>query len=607
MHLTAMNVASQANAPDEVAHDLVDMLLRCPAFADVDRMALARVVRGASLRYAAADAGVPDLDSPFVVQRGALMVYDAQGRTTDLIAAEEFHQPNAGERMQALDGTLILILPPWAADIAWSQSPRAILAATAPGAPQIDLQTTPVGQLMGQEELVTAQAEETCRAVAERMTAHNVSSVVILGRDEPGIVTDRDLRIRLVAVGGSVEDPVGSIATFPVRTTPAGTPVFSALIEMLSTGTHHLPVTDGGRLIGMVTSSDLLKLQTRSPLHLRTALDRARTVEECAAAMGGLPETVRALRAAGTTPTQVSAVLATVADRCATRLLALATDVLGPAPAPYGWVAFGSQARREVSLGSDQDTGLIIADGLEADAHDWFARLGTWVTAGLEQCGYPRCHGGVMASEAQWRHDISGWRQRFSRWISTPSEAHVMGAEIAFDVRTVAGEIDAADVIAPVIRQAADHGIFLGRLGLQAISHRPPLGFRGRLTVDRSGAHAGTLDLKGGALMPIVDIARLHTLARGGSEVSTTDRLHAAAAARVLSRDLAATLAAGHELALGIRLDRAVAQLDTGLPPSNRVDPTALPALVRSQLKETFKAVRTAQESIQSTYQLIDN
>ncbi|HUG83152.1 MAG TPA: hypothetical protein VMM13_01240, partial [Euzebya sp.] len=111
MHPTAMNVASQANAPDEVAQDLVDMLLRCPAFADVDRMALARVVRAASLRYAAADTGVPDLDSPFVVQRGALLVYDAQGRTTDLIAAEEFHQPNAGERMQALDGTLILILP----------------------------------------------------------------------------------------------------------------------------------------------------------------------------------------------------------------------------------------------------------------------------------------------------------------------------------------------------------------------------------------------------------------------------------------------------------------------------------------------------------------
>jgi CBS domain-containing protein len=220
----------------------------------------------------------------------------------------------------------------------------------------------------------------------------------------------------------------------------------------------------------------------------------------------------------------------------------------------------------------------------------------------LERCGYARCGGGVMASNDAWRHEAGVWRQHFADWIERPSETHLLESTIAFDLRTVAGPLLVRDVLLPTIARAADHGIFLGRLARDATRHRPPLGFFGRFAVERSGAHAGSFDIKGGVMVPIADIARLHALSGGDSEISTDDRLAAAVAGGHLSPGLAGTLRAGYELAIGLRLRRHVAQHRAGEDLDNWLDPAALSALARAQLRETFKAIRTAQQSVEARY-----
>jgi CBS domain-containing protein len=267
-----------------------------------------------------------------------------------------------------------------------------------------------------------------------------------------------------------------------------------------------------------------------------------------------------------------------------------------------GWLAFGSHGRREETLSADQDTGLCYPDRLDEKARAWFARLGRWVTDALERCGYPRCPGGVMASEDRWRRSVSGWRDEFRAWIDGPSGEHLLGAEIGFDLRTVTGGLDADTLLGATIATAADSQVFLARLGREAVSHRPPLGFRGRIAVDRSGPNAGTFDVKAGAMLPIADLARLHRLAQRGREVGTFARLEAAAADGSLSPDLAAILREGYGLGLRLRLDRHLQCLRDGLPLDNRVDPGQLPPLVRSTLKETFRAIRSAQSVIESVY-----
>jgi CBS domain-containing protein len=589
---------------DGVLDDVVELLAACPAFTGVERPDLERLAHQAEIAYVAPDTRVDDAvrDRPLVVQRGALRIYDAAGRTVDLVAAGQFHAPLRQGRVEPLEAGLVVLLPTAAIDLAWSASPALLRAMVLdPARPVVDMQTAAVRTVM-RTPLVTVDAAATCRQAAQTMRAHGIASVVVLGGDEPGIVTDRDLRNRLVAEGVDPGTPVGAVASGPLRTVDVSTPLFEALIELLATGTHHLPVTERGRLVGMVTSGDLTRLRTRSPLFLRKALDRADDTAAVAEALKGLPETVAALLVAGTTAGDTGRVVATVTDRVVRRLLVLAQAELGTPPGPYAWLAFGSQARREQALKRDQDSGLVLPDGLDAEGAGWFAALGGWMTDALEACGFPRCPGGVMACEPDWRRTAGEWATTIRGWLAAPSGERLLGAEIGFDVRAVAGELGVERALRPALRDAAHAEVFLAHLARAALRHRPPVGFLGRVAVERSGEHAGTLDVKRAVLLPIVDLARLHTLTRGGDEIGTDERLAAAVADRRVSADLGLALREALELGLRVRLGHHVDQSRDGQRLDDRVDPGTLPPLVRAQLREAFKSVRAAQEAVASVY-----
>ena len=585
--------------PPEVLDDVVDLLVACPAFVGIDRDVLADLAQEAEISYVDA---VTSPEAPaLVVQRGGLVVRDAADRTVDMVARGEFSAPVDDERLDPIEPSMVVWLPDRAIDVAWSAAPDELAEVLERPIRTIDLQTAAVRTLM-QAPVRTAEAGEPCAVVAGRMSEQRISSVVVVDDGRVGIVTDRDLRSRLVARELPATTPIGDIATWDVRTVTARAPVFEALIEMLSAGIHHLPVIEDGRLVGMLSANDVLELGTRNPLHLRAAIDRAATVDDVATALDGLPDAVRALLAAGTTAGDVGRVIATVTDRVQRRLLTLAFAERGDPPGPFGWIAFGSQARREQTLHSDQDHGLLLADGVDDDGDAWWCDTAEWVVSGLEACGYARCNGGVMAVNEAWRHDVSGWRDAFGDWIARPSETHLMDSTIAFDLRTVTGRLQVRELLAPVIATARDNGIFLGRLARDATRHRPPLGFFGGFAVERSGEHKGSFDIKAGVMLPVADIARLHALARGSGDIATDLRLEGAAEAGQVSGDLAATLRAGYELATGLRLRRHLERHDAGAPADNWLDPDDLEALARAQLRETFKAIRTAQQSIENRY-----
>ncbi len=590
--------------PPEVLDDLVDLLVSCPAFVGVDRGRLSPLAHQAQIAYVAA--AEKPLTRALVVQRGALMVRDQQGRSVDMVAEGEFASPAADEKVEPVESALVAWLPERALDLAWSVPASELPArAISPHQSRIDLQTAAVRTVM-REPARVASTDETACAVAARMTENRVSSIIVRDGDRMGIVTDRDLRSRLVAPCRPGDTPIGEVTTFPVRTVDADTPIFEALIDMLTHGVHHLPVIEDDRLVGVVSSNDLLELGSRNPLYLRAAIDRATDVDAIVAAHADLPESVGALLSSGTSPRDVARVIATVTDRIQRRLLVLAQAELGEAPTPYGWIAFGSQGRREQTLYSDQDHGLLLPDGIGSDpqALEYYERLGVWMVDALERCGYARCDGNVMASNERWRRSATGWASAFASWISRPTEAHLLESTIAFDLRTVSGELQVRELLQPTIAQAADNALFLARLARDAVRHRPPIGFLGRFSVHRSGEHEGTLDIKAGAMLPITDIARLLTLARGGPEISTDSRLAAAIADHQISEELGATIRSGYALAIGVRLRHHLDQYRRGVPQDNWVQPDALEPLTRSQLRETFKAIRTVQSNLEVRYRV---
>ena len=120
-------------------------------------------------------------------------------------------------------------------------------------------------------------------------------------------------------------------------------------------------------------------------------------------------------------------------------------------------MTLGSQARREISRGSDQDHAIVISDRGELDraAEQWFSDVATFVSQGLAECGYPLCDGDVMASNPAWRLTQAQWRRQFAIWINEPNPQAVLNCQIFFDARTVVGDPALlASVRADVLGQA---------------------------------------------------------------------------------------------------------------------------------------------------------
>ena len=235
---------------------------------------------------------------------------------------------------------------------------------------------------------VFCEASDPIREIARRMTEEDVTAVLVRVRDGLAIVTDKDLRAKVVAAGRDSAEPVANIMTTPILTIGADRFAFDAMIDMLETGVHHLPVIErSGTVAGVISSDDLVNLGSRSPFTVRRALSQAPDEDALVQAAGGLPSLFVGLLDAGLTAPEIGRVLALQSDTATARLVDFTIERHGPAPVAWAWLALGSVARRELTLASDQDNALAYDDGgvyLGTQSGSVFAlstRDGKWVEA----------------------------------------------------------------------------------------------------------------------------------------------------------------------------------------------------------------------------------
>src|SRR5262249_48565221 len=155
--------------------------------------------------------------------------------------------------------------------------------------------------------------------------------------------------------------PVGSIAGSPVTTVPADQLAIEATVDMLDAAVEHVAVLDGDQVSGVLSASDLLGLDARSPIALRRTILAASDPERLRDGAGQLPALFLALARANVRSRDLGRVLSLQHDAVVTRLLEFSVARRGPAPVAWTWLDFGSAARRELTLASDQDNGLAYA------------------------------------------------------------------------------------------------------------------------------------------------------------------------------------------------------------------------------------------------------
>lgn len=441
---------------------------------------------------------------------------------------------------------------------------------------------------------VSAPAGATILELARIMRDEKVSSVLLLS-EPPAIVTDRDLRNRVLAAGLGPETPAREVASRPVRTVPPGTPVYGAWQAMLEHGIHHLPVEKDGKIVGVVTSTDLLRHHSHGPVLAFKRVERMRSRDGLKGYGTDLARMVATLVKSGLPATQIARLVSHLNDALVRRLLSWAERDLGEPPCPYAFLVFGSEGRFEQTLLTDQDNALVFRDGGEA-ARSYFRRLAHKVVTDLVTAGFPPCPGGYMATNHAG--SLPEWTARFASWIDTPKAEAILSAGIFFDQRSAGGGLDLGP-LAEVVARARRNAPFLSHLARAAVAFRPPLGAFRRLELENGG-----VDLKKGGIAPIQGLARLWALDAAARATPTVDRLRAAAAAGLVDPETGEALEEAFVFLLGLRLREQIRALSEGRAPGNHVPVDALSPSDRRHLKEAFVAVRAAQKDAVSRYQV---
>ena len=553
-------------------------------------------------------AGEP-LDGLYLVKRGAVEVTEPSGQVISLLGPRN----SFGERGLARDGiavtsarstedSVILVLP---------EADYRRLIATYPAfarffsrgrshdAAASDLTTRKVADLMTRKPLAI-DAQKSVRAAAQMMRDARISSLGVLEAGQfAGIVTTRDMSNKVVALGLPPDTPVADVMTRDPITLGPDALGSDVLAIMMERRVGHLPVVEEGKLVGIVTQTDITRFQAVSSAQLVRDAAGAQNAADLAKVTARIPKLLVQLVGGHNAHEVVTRMITDVADTATRRLIALAEAALGPAPVPYVWLACGSQGRQEQTGVSDQDNCIIIDDAAIDDDMAYFARLARFVCDGLNDCGYVYCPGDMMATNPRWCQRFSVWRDYFHGWIATPDPMAQMLASVMFDLRPIGGAASLFQTLQDeTLDLAARNSIFVAHMVQNSLKHAPPLGLlRGFATI-RSGEFKNHIDMKHAGVVPVTDLGRVYALIGRLRVVNTRARLLAAEDAGVISTSGARDLIEAYDLIAQTRLENQARLVKSGRKPDNFLAPYDLSDFERSHLRDAFVVVRTMQSAV---------
>jgi CBS domain-containing protein len=615
-------------------HDIAEFLAGRDPFSGLDEAELERLARRTEVEFFPASTTIVPQDRLSqgrirVVRRGAVELLD-QGRPVDLLGeGEMFGHPSviSGEptryEVRAKEDTLCYslaaedVIPLLGRPSSLRFLVRSLLARGRPvsgnwtEAPSAEVGRQYAADLVRHPPVI-CDSETTLRAAARLMNAEEVSNVLIdLDGDDFGIVTDRDLRSGVVAGRLSPDDPVKAAMSAPIIAVGGDQTGADVMLTMLDHDIRHVPVfSRPGQPLGVIVAIDLIAAETSSPFVLRRAIARARNKDELREAASRLRSTVVTLHRAALTPFHISDVVSAVSDALIRRMIELAIESAGPPPTEFAWITLGSHGRREPMPSSDVDSGLAWRDRPDQDPlateprrrlasariSAYMQQIGANVADCIRVLGWRLDPHGVTASGAFSASSIEEWRTCIASWLERPTDNRVLIAvSILLDGRVVYGpsRLD----VKPLLFETGDRRALERWMLKLALAAKPPTGFMHNITVEGSGKHAGTFDIKHGGLLPVVDLARYYALVGEIPANHSLDRLRAASDLGIVEGTEAQVLEEAFELLTALRLEHQVAQLEDGREPDDRIDPRDLDPLTRRYLRDAFREVEAVQRS----------
>ena len=107
--------------------------------------------------------------------------------------------------------------------------------------------------------LVSVDPATSLYQISKMMEQGGMGSILVKKDGVPsGIITDRDFAIKIAAYGVSMDSPVEKIATFPLQTINSNDSLLDAAKTMADKKIRKLAVVEEGKVVGIITSTDLV-------------------------------------------------------------------------------------------------------------------------------------------------------------------------------------------------------------------------------------------------------------------------------------------------------------------------------------------------------------
>ncbi len=441
--------------------------------------------------------------------------------------------------------------------------------------------------------------------LARQMTGRKVTAALVSSGDSTiiGIVTDHDLRERVLAEKSQLHLPIHSIMSAPLTKIPEQALIYEALLKMEEHGVRHLAVEDrNGRIVSVIDNKSLVQFQRYGPIVINREIARADSVDEVVRCTEKTPALVKTFIESSTRPRHVTNLLASICDAVTIRLVELAVDEMGPPPAVFAFISMGSQGRQELTLTTDQDNGIIYQNPVDSDAKHvqaYFLQLGKKVSDGLNQAGYLYCRGGVMASNPRWCRSLTDWITGFREWIHKSEPQEIIDFNIFFDLRTVYGDEGLSRELKQVIfATVAEDPAFLHHLAKNAVSFKPPIRLPGNIYLGGgSTEHAGEINLKD-AMAPLVGYARLYALRYQIQQTHTLERIEALCERNLIQPASRDEMIAAYDFLMQLRLQTQMEAIQLGKSPHNNIHPGKIGYIQQESMKQAFAQISAVQKKI---------
>lgn len=616
--------------------EVLNFISQYPPFDDLPEEQLKKIALNAEVAYFRQGTEILNFGDTirdlYMVRSGAVEIYRRKGELYNRIdAGGLFGQMgllmNNRVRMpaKAIEDTLVYCIPEGIfnelcdefenfADYMELEDSARLRSAISSRSESNDFTTAKARKILARDP-VTLEATASIQEAAILMAEENVTSLLIVRPAEElteeddeqllGILTDRDLCIRVLAQGIDTNIPVSEVMSYDVVSLDYNAYVFEAMLTMLRYNVHHLPILKDKKPIGIIGMTDIVRYESQNSLLLVSSIFQQTSVEDLKQVSEQVKDCFVRMVNEDANAHMIGRAMSVIGSSFKQRLAELAEQELGPAPIPYCLVAMGSMARDEQLIVTDQDNALILDNSYDVEMHGvYFEKFAKFVCDGLAACGYAYCTGDIMATNPEWRKTRAEWEECFGNWIDNPTPERLLNSNIFFDLLGVNGRVKWAEQLSSfIVRRAKRNNRFLACMAYNAIRRTPPLGFFKDFVMEKDGRHRNSINLKRRGTAPLADLIRVHSLAIGSRSQNSFDRLDDINDAGILPKGRGMDLRDAMELIYMVRIRHQALDIENGDEPDNNIEPENMSEFERRNLKAAFQILSNAQNFIKFRYQ----